>query len=753
MHNTGDGDVARTTFTTSRTVLAASVVGSLAGAGVAAGQPAADPKDIGTVQATGAVAGAAAAVPQTAEQFAPSRPSLDQIEPTSAVGAETLRKIIVPTENYNDVVRLTPSAIDIAPAGPGLQQDFGQSIRGLQYTQFSVLYDGIPIPGFPINFAPQPGIYFTSQNLGSVTVHRGPGQASAIGAATFGGYVDLASPAVSNTLGATAYGTLGSYATRLGGLRLDSGSLGALSGGRATINLEQLESGGATSNTSTARRNGFVKYEQPIGSNTVVTALVNLDHTYTKTPYGATLANIRAFGPNYALNNDPASQTFSGYNHDNYHTDFEYVGIRSDLGGGLTIDNKVYTTSYYQNSFHGADVGGLGPNLSGLYYVQGVTAADLSGDVPAIASKYYFRNTGDVLRISQDTPYGQARFGLWAEHELFATNTYTADATRGFLPYAAAPGSVFLNRYRSNLDTLQPYGEFAWKVLPTVAVTAGLKYSFVTRTLKGEAGLTGLPQDVHQSYSTPLPSIDVNWRVADWASVFAQAARGYQTPNLNLFTTTALTSVNPSTTNSFQVGGVINRPDYSLGADLYYIQYENFVNSQTIGGLTTFFNQGGAVYKGMEVEGTAKLRRGVAFYANGSLNSSGYTANGNVLAQTPRYTGVVGPIFDRGNVFREGDNVFASLLAKFVGPQYGLDTAAPGQKDSFAIKSYRQVDLAGGYTFPFNGRTLLLKGNLYNLFDDRSIVGLAGQTVGPPSEPLFFTNSGRSFFFSLSAKI
>lgn len=144
-------------FTNFWAAIAASFVGSLAGVGVAAGQSATDqPKDIGTVQATGAVGRAPAATPETAEQFAPSRPSLDQIEPTSTVGAETLRKIIVPTENYNDVVRLTPSAIDIAPVGPGLQQDFGQSIRGLQYTQFSVLYDGIPIPGFPFNFAPQP---------------------------------------------------------------------------------------------------------------------------------------------------------------------------------------------------------------------------------------------------------------------------------------------------------------------------------------------------------------------------------------------------------------------------------------------------------------------------------------------------------------------------------------------------------------------------------------------------------------------
>jgi len=140
-------------------------------------------------------------------------------------------------------------------------------------------------------------------------------------------------------------------------------------------------------------------------------------------------------------------------------------------------------------------------------------------------------------------------------------------------------------------------------------------------------------------------------------------------------------------------------------------------------------------------------------YANGSLNYSGYTTNGNTLAQTPRYTGVIGPIYDQGHILREGDDLFASVLAKFVGPQYGSDTATLGQKDSFAIKSYRQVDLAGGYTFPYRDRALTLKANLYNLFDNRSIIGFAGQTIGPPSEPLFFTNSGRSFFFSLEAKI
>lgn len=183
--------------------------------------------------------------------------------------------------------------------------------------------------------------------------------------------------------------------------------------------------------------------------------------------------------------------------------------------------------------------------------------------------------------------------GVWAEHELYTLSSFNTDLTRGVVPVTAAPGSIFVNNYRSNLNTVQPYAEFAWKPLPSVTVTAGMKYSSVVRTLKGEEGLTGQPQDLRQSYGTPLPSLDINWHVTDWAAVFAQAARGFETPTLNLFSATQLTSVAPSTTNSFQVGGVIDKPSYSLGMDLYYIQFQNVVNSQTVGGITTFFNQEG----------------------------------------------------------------------------------------------------------------------------------------------------------------
>lgn len=712
------------------------------------------PTDIGTAQAFGAGATASPGVPQTAAQFAPSRPQLDQTEPTSTIGPELLQKLAVPTENYNDIVRLTPSAMDISPVGPGLQQDFGQSIRGLQYTQFSVLYDGIQIPGFVANLAPQPGIYFMEHDLGSVTVHRGPGQASAIGSATFGGYIDLASPSLSGSQRYVPYGTVGGYGTKLFGVEAQTGDLNVIGGARGYIDLSREEARGATSSTATERRNAFVKLQQPIGDNTLVTFVANVDNADTNTPYGATLNNIKTISRNYALNEDPTSQTFRGYNRDNYTTDFEYLGIRSDLGNGLMIEDKPYTVSYYQRHSQGLDPGGQAPNLSGLYSLRNGPLADLTGDVPGLAGQNDFRAWGNVLRVTQDTPYGQARAGLWVEREGFTTYLTNIDLTRQGIPYSAAPTvSNFVNHYKSTLLTVQPYAEFAWKPLPTVTVTAGLKYSSATRSLNGPVGPTGAAQDNHASYNKALPSIDANWRIRPDLSVFAQAAEGYLTPNLNLFSTTAVTSVQPSTTNSFQVGTVFQRDRVTLGVDGYYIQYNNYVNSVATGGLTTFFNQGGAVFKGVEVEGTVKLARGFALYGNGTLNDSAYGNNGNNLAQTPRRTGAVALLYDQGGVALENDDLHATIFTKHVGPQYGLDTANKGQFDSAPIKSYNQVDLAAGYVFPYKDKRLAFDVNVYNLFNDKSLIGFGGQTIGPPSEALYYTAPGRSIFFSLKATL
>ncbi len=690
-------------------------------------------------------------VPSTAAGFAPSGPSLDDAEPTSTIGAEALRKVVVPTEDYNDVVALTPSAQDISPVGPGLQQDFGESIRGLQYTEFSVLFDGIQIPGFPFNLSPQPGAYFFSRDFGSITVNRGPGPASSIGSATFGGSVALASPKLSATPGLETYGTFGSFGTKLFGIEGQSGDLAALGGTQVLLDLTREESRGALTGVSTERRNAFLKATKPIGPSTVVTLVVNLDNDDTKTPYGTTLANIDRFGRNYSLNSDPTSQTFNGYDRDNYTTDFEYLAVTSDLGAGWNLDDRIYTTAYDQRDRHGLDPGGTAPNLSGTIDLNGVST-NVANDVPGVSSQYDFRNWGDVLRVTKQFPLGDLRFGVWAEREGFTTNTVNVDFTRDAMPYFESPATTpYTAKYYSSLTTAQPYAEFDWKPSSTVTITAGIKYSSVTRYLNGPITLTGLPADDHATYNKPLPAFDANWHVTKDLSLFAQAAEGFLTPELNLFSTTNITAVQPSTTWSYQVGTVFQRAWVDLGIDAYDIDFHNYISSNTVGGFTTFFNQGGATFKGVEVEATVKLGHGFAAYANGSLNDSNYGNNGNTLAQTPRRTAALALLYDKGSVFRDKDDLFGNITLKSVGPQYGLDTAFQGQSDQFPIKSYNQVDMNAGYVFPVFGARLRSNVNVTNLLNHRSLIGYAGQTL--EAEALYWVQAGRGIFFSVSASL
>ncbi|WP_428375013.1 TonB-dependent receptor domain-containing protein [Lichenicoccus sp.] len=480
-----------------------------------------------------------------------------------------------------------------------------------------------------------------------------------------------------------------------------------------------------------------------------MTAVVNLDNDLTKTPFGATLANMDRYGRNYSLNSDPTSQSFNGYDRDNYTTDFEYIEVNSDLGGGWSLDNQAYTTAYYQRHFLSDDPGGTAPNLSGTIYIDG-TAANVTNDVPGTATQLDYRNWGDVFRLTKTTADGDLNLGFWVEREGFTTNEVLVDFTRNLQPYSLmSRPAQFIAKYFASLTTAQPYAEYVWKPASNVTITGGVKYSSVTRYLNGPVTLTGAPADDHATYNKPLPSFDANWHVQpDW-SLFAQAAEGFLTPQLNLFSTTAPASVQPSSTWSYQVGTVFQRRWLKLGVDAYDVEFHNYISSNSVGGITTYFNQGGAAFKGVEVEGTITLGHGFAAYANGSLNDSNYGNNDNNLAQTPRRTATLALLYDKGNVVRDRDEVFGNIVLKSLGPQYGLDTAFAGQADQFPIKSYNEVDLNAGYLLPLFGSRIRTNVNVTNLFDHRSLTGYDGQTL--EGQALYWVQAGRGIFFSVAA--
>jgi iron complex outermembrane receptor protein len=695
--------------------------------------------------------------PQSAADVAPSRAPLEAGEPTSVVGQTFINNSEIVAQNYDELVKFTPSLMNIQPAGPVSQQNYGESIRGFQYNQFNTTFDGIVIPGTISNFAPQSATYFTSHDLGSVVVDRGPGTASTIGYATFGGTVALLSKDPLDTFTVNPYTTFGSFNQELGGIEIDSGAVPQLGGGRGFVDFSRLITDAYPTGVTTDRTNAFAKWQQPLGTSTTITLVGMLNYSYGHTPYGTTIQQINKYGPDYGLSYDPNNQDFYGYNTDVYDTDFEYIRIASDLGGGWNLEETPYTASYFRKGTEGADPNGTTPNLgepgSTKEYIDGVRVFP-TDDVQGVSKHNDFRDYGSTTRITKDTPWGEIRLGLWFDY--VANNVYRSsiDFSRNDAVYTkSATAPLLSQQYRDELTTIQPYIEFAWKPLPQLTITPGVRFTSIQRDLDVVV-LSGSPLGKsNHTWDKAQPSVEARYEFSRHWSAYAQFAVGFLAPPLNTLETTNPVGVTPQTTQNYQIGTAYQVDRLSLGADAYYIPFQNYIASRSIAGENVYYNLGGALYRGIETEGTYKFLPGLSLYANGTLNDARFN-DGAHIYQAPQHTAALGLIYDHSGDLIDKDTVYGSILLKNVGKQFGanLNTLA-GPVAEYPIKSYSNVDAAVGYTLPMTGNRKFRIGlNFYNILNNHSLIGFAGNTANGIGA-LYWTDPGFSGFVSLSAAL
>lgn len=702
------------------------------------------PRDIGTVSAIGdAGAPGTSAAPGTAAFVAPSRAPLDVSQPTSVVGQHFIEHSVVPTQNYDSMIKFSPSVHNVEPVGAGLQQNFFETIRGFSYKQFNTTFDGLVLPGTITSFAPQSEAYFMAQDIGAVRVDRGPGTASTIGYATFGGTVDIQSKAPLDSFTVNPFATVGSFNTLLTGVQVDSGMRPEMGGARGYLDLQALGSDGYLTGTSTVRRNAFTKIEAPVGESTLITFAGMVNTSFNHTPIGATLRQISQSGANYGLNGDPASQAFKGYNTDHYSADFEYLQVKSDLGDGWGIQVTPYTASYYHRGIVGLDPNGTAPNLIGRFFVGG-NATTLANAVPGRSVHSDFRDWGNMLRVTKETGYGQVRAGFWFDDNSggnYRTNILLSQGNAAYSRSATASPADY--NYHATLRTYQPYAEIALRPLPALVVTPGLKFTSTTRDLDASINQgTKIPAHFSKTYSAMQPAIDARYTFARGIVGYAQAAKGFLAPPLGVLQTTQPQSLSPQETWNYQVGGTWQTDRFTVSADLYYIGFTNRISSRTVSGTTFYSNGGGATYEGIELEGTTQIVPGLALYANATLNDAHYVHSTTTLANAPNRTAALGPVLDL-------DGFSATLLAKYVGKQYGIDQPT----NSYLVKPYLTADLAVGYTLGvMNGRKVDLRVNVNNIFDNHSLIGL-NQLAGDGRTGLYWTDPGRSVFFTLSSAL
>jgi len=684
----------------------------------------------------------------TAAAVAPATTPLDAGQPTSVVGTNYIANETTPSESYDQLITITPSVEDLQPSGPVAQQNFGESIRGFQYTQFNTTLDGIVLAGTTSTFAPQTATYITDHDIGQVSVDRGPGTAATIGYATFGGTVALTSKTPDAVTTFNPYVSLGSFRSNLYGLDAETGVQPG--GGSGFIDVSDTATGAALSGVTTERKNVFLKWVQPLGANTTLTAGAIINRSYGHTPYGAELSQITKYGDGYALSSNPGSQAFYGDNTDSYDTDFEYLRIASQLTPALALTDTLYTQAYDHNGYQGADPNGTTPNLNGTIYING-KPVDVTNNVPGLSGHNDFRDDGDVLAVSETTGFGSVQAGFWYDYSSNSAYKDTSDLTAGNIPYATtATGSVYTYLYEDTLTTLQPYAQADIDLAPPLTLILGSKFTSITRSLDAIVNKSTLkPADDHETFQDFEPSAELKYKLTpDW-SAYVQTAKGFLAPPLSVFATTDVTAVTPETTVNYQAGTSVALPGLTASFDGYYIPFQNYLSSAKVAGVTLYSNQGGAVFKGLESEFTKTLAFDVSLYANGSLNDATYD-NGATVAQAPRRTGAAGLLYDHTGLAQPHDHLTATLLSKYVGPQYGQDSK---KVDSFPIKSFDDTTASLSYAFHTSPkREFEFAVNLDNLLDRHGIIGFAG-TAGDGVTPLYYTEAGRSVFFTLSAKL
>ena len=397
---------------------------------------------------------------------APAKASLETTEPQTIINHSYIQDSVADTGDYTTILAIAPSMTGTDFNGPGLSDNgVKNTLRGLSDGSFGMTYDGIPF-GDSNGPSHHSESYFPSSTIGSIDVDRGPGNAGNMGAATFGGSVNMFSEILTSEAHGRVRAVGGSAGTSDFNVNYQTGDfdLGGINN-RTMINIQDTNSSGYLTYQATDRQNVLFKTQSEIAPGWTATFFANYNGLFQKLNdnAGETAAQIVAYGKRFALQiTNPNAGTFADYNHIHKKTDMDYVRLQGDISG-ITIDNTTYTYAYVnktQTALSVAQIVGANPNtkkgtICNVTVTPPATVNDIGNgvteanagipgtcvngvyfpnDVTGYTKQNAYRMWGDVLRASKDFDFGwltgQLRAGVWWENSASQRVRFDYDATK-----------------------------------------------------------------------------------------------------------------------------------------------------------------------------------------------------------------------------------------------------------------------------------------------------------------------------------
>lgn len=693
----------------------------------------------------------------TAANIAPTKSSLDAFQPTSIMTRTFIEDSVADVSDYTAIALVSPSVSSGNDSnGPGLSEK-DAVIRGFKDGLYNERYDDIPF-GDTNDPTHHSTSYFPSSTVGAMQIDRGPGEAGDLGQASLGGSMNLYSRTLTDDFYLQQKITYGSWNTRNFVTTIQSGKLADLNNTRITANFQELQSDGALSYSKVKQYNQFIKFETPLGANWTLTFLATHNSAQLHQPDndGITLAQAATYGKSFTLSNDPAAPTYYGYNTVKKHTYFMYARLQGQIVPGLTLDNTAYNYAYINHTLSATDTTQSANDiLAGTYPGWGTSPIKYKGtkyptDIAGYDKLNAYHVWGDIARLDKDFDFGgitgEARLGFWYEISETDRHRYDRDWTLDFVPnyiekppsgVSPAPDASIQFFERSSWNHYEPFLDIDIHPADGLTITPGVKYVSLTRKVAAPVGSkTRAPQSASTNYHHVLPFLSANYKVSDNWAVYGQFAEGFLIPPLKAFYVPdpKYNTVQPMTSNTYQIGTVYNVNNFNFDADIYYVRAANYFSTKNIaipGGGTSkiYYNDGTVDFKGIEAEGTYAFTDGaldgLAVFANGSINQAeganrGTTDYHHQIKNVPKWTAAFGLIYRM-------DNIRVSLINKINGEQW----ADSGEPAAYKIPTYNLTNLVVGYVF---GK-IKLQAGVYNLFDDRSVTDISVNDGPTPSDP------------------
>ena len=649
-----------------------------------------------------------------ANEVAPVTASLQTTQPQSVISRSFIEDSLPATADFNEIALISPSVSNFGGVnGPGLSESKAQ-IRGFQDGEYNITYDGVPF-GDTNDPTHHSNTFFPSNTIETLVIDRGPGNASQLGQATFGGNINLFSRATRADMGAEAKVSYGSFGTDLERVLLQSGAISALGGTEIVASGQRINSNGARTFSPFRSYNGFGKATIPIGPDVTLSILGTYNENRFNQPDkdGATRAQIAQFGKQFSLTDDPTSQTYYGYNKTHKTTDFEIAKLEARLAPWATFTNRAYTYSYDNETLSGNDVTlfatATPAAIAAANVVTLTPGAKAVAGIPGYTKTNKYRVYGDIAQGSFDFGFAALTVGAWLEHSntyrqqrdvnlLTLAPNYIEKAVKDPVTGLATPQNIKFDQ-NSNINHTEEFAELALKPLPGLTITPGVKHVDFNRRITATYNqTTRYPQSLSNTYTATLPFLTANYAITERLSVYGQYAKGFLAPPLSVLyvANPTFSTVVPERSTNYQAGAVYHGAHLSLDADAYLIRFRNKFAQDTSAPAsegTVFFNQGAVTYKGVEGQATYAFENGLAIFANGSRNYANTDNPGSPHTQVAN-----APVFTAagGVLFKHGPMRF-SLIDKYTGHQWGSD----GENPLYRIPGYNTAILSARYRFRF----------------------------------------------------